>query len=136
MSSKIGFRRIASALLSNYLKHQSWKAHEGLFMPVSFGLERPAAPAAFGQSARRLRRSLRRLAGVELSASEARVVWPSVLEHKWYLGERLGRDVGLRVAAVDYFENVHPAPRRTSPLSKSGGLPPRLPMMMPLGQRS
>ena len=112
MSAKIELRRIAGGLLAHYLKHQSWKAHDGLFMPVSSESERPAASAAVEQSARRLRRSLRRLAGVELSASEARAVWPSVLEHKWYLGERLGRDVGLRVAAVDYFENVHPAPRR------------------------
>jgi hypothetical protein len=136
MSYKIEFRRIASELLSNYLKHQSWKAHEGLFMPVSFASGEPAATAAVEQSARRLRRSLRKLAGVELSAREARDVWPSVLEHKWYLGERLGRDVGLRVAAVDFFENVHPAPRRAPARAHSGGLPPRLPMMMPLGQRS
>ena len=137
MSTKIEFRRMASELLSNYLKHQSWKAHEGLFMPLSFESEKPAASVAVEQSARRLRRSLRRLAGVELSAAEARAVWPSVLEHKWYLGERLGRDVGLRVAAVDYFENIQPAARRTSSArAHGGGLPPRLPMMMPLGQRS
>ena len=136
MSTKMGFRRVASELLSIYLKHQSWKAHEGLFMPVSFKPEKNAAPVAVEQSARRLRRSLRQMAGVELSAQEARAVWPSVLEHKWYLGERLGRDVGLRVAAVDFFENVHPTRRRTPALAHSGGLPPRLPMMMPLGQRS
>jgi hypothetical protein len=135
MSTKIEFRRIASELISIYLKHQSWKAHEGLFMPVPFETERPTEPAAVEQSARRLRRSLRQLAGVELSASEARAVWPSVLEHKWFLGERLGRDVGLRVAAVDYFENVRPTPRRSSARTESVGLPPRLPMMMPLGQR-
>jgi hypothetical protein len=138
MSTKIEFRRLASELLSFYLKHQSWKAYDGLFMPVSFEAESPEAPAAAAveENARRLRRSLRQLAGVELSASEARAVWPSVLEHKWYLGERLGRDVGLRVAAVDYFENVGPTPRRAPAHAKSGGLPPRLPMMMPLGQRS
>lgn len=58
---------------------------------------------------------LKRLAGVRLSASEARAVWPNVLEHKWFLSERLGRDVGLRVAAIDYFENLAPlqADRRT-----------------------
>jgi hypothetical protein len=105
-------------------------------MPLSFESEKPAASVAVEQSARRLRRSLRQLAGVELSASEARAVWPSVLEHKWYLGERLGRDVGLRVAAVDYFENIHSTPRRMPARARSGGLPPRLPMMMPLGQRS
>lgn len=135
MSTKIEFRRVASELLSIYLKHQSWKAHEGLFMPLSSESERPAASVAVEESARRLRRSLRKLAGVELSASEARAVWPSVLEHKWYLGERLGRDVGLRVAAVDYFENVQTAPRRAPARSHGGGLPPRLPMMMSLGER-
>lgn len=49
---------------------------------------------------------LGRLAGVPLSSREARRAWPRVLEHKWLLSERLGRDVGLRVAAVDYFENI------------------------------
>ncbi len=123
MSTKIEFRRIAGELLAHYLKHQSWKAHDGLFMPVSFESESPAASAAVEQSARRLRRSLRQLAGVELSASEARAVWPSVLEHKWYLGERLGRDVGLRVAALDYFENVR-LPRHTRVGHKAQPLTP------------
>ncbi len=49
---------------------------------------------------------LKELAGVRLRASEARAEWPRVLEHKWLMSERLGRDVGLRVAALDYFENV------------------------------
>lgn len=138
MSNKIEFRRLAGELLSHYLTHQSFKAHEGLFMPFSSGAEEPAAVAVVGPSARRLRRSLRQLAGVELSASEARAVWPSVLEHKWYLGERLGRDVGLRVASVDFFENVQPHARRTRVRAQGGGggLPPRLPMMMAHGQRS
>jgi hypothetical protein len=29
----------------------------------------------------------------------------SILELKWLLSERLGRDVSLRVAAADYFDN-------------------------------
>ena len=135
MSNGNEFRRVARELLSIYLKHQSWKAHEGLFMPLSYESERPAASHHFEQSARRLRRSLRRLAGVELSAAEARAAWPCLLEHKWYMGERLGRDVGLRVAAVDYFENIHPAARRVPARASGGGLPPRLPMMMSLGER-
>ncbi len=28
--------------------------------------------------------------------------------HKWFLSERLGRDVGFRVAALDYVTNVRP----------------------------
>ena len=55
---------------------------------------------------------LKRLAGVKLSPAEARAEWPRVLEHKWFVSERLGRDIGLRVAAIDYFENVR-LPRHT-----------------------
>ncbi len=79
------------------------------------------------------KRFLRKLAGVKLSTAYAEDVWPQVLEHKWYLSERLGRDVGFRVAAVDFFENVYPpAWSRGNP----DALPPRLPMMMPLGERA
>ena len=33
-------------------------------------------------------------------------------DHKWYLSERLGRDVGPKVAAVDLVENFYEPPRR------------------------
>jgi hypothetical protein len=57
-------------------------------------------------------RGLRRLVGARLSWRAARAAAPRVLEHKWLLSERLGRDVGLRVAALDYFENLAgPVPR-------------------------
>lgn len=49
---------------------------------------------------------LRRLTGRHWSGPAAREAWPRILEHKWLLSERLGRDVGLRVAAVDSLENV------------------------------
>ncbi|HXG64096.1 MAG TPA: DUF4032 domain-containing protein [Blastocatellia bacterium] len=52
------------------------------------------------------RKTLEVLTGVKLSASEARALWPRILDHKWYMSERLGRDVGLRVAAIDFFENI------------------------------
>ncbi|HEX7316175.1 MAG TPA: DUF4032 domain-containing protein [Pyrinomonadaceae bacterium] len=55
---------------------------------------------------------LKELAGVKLQSAEARAEWPRILEHKWFMSERLGRDVGLRVAALDYFENVR-LPRHT-----------------------
>jgi hypothetical protein len=55
---------------------------------------------------------LKELAGVRLKPTEARAEWPRMLEHKWFMSERLGRDVGLRVAALDYFENVR-LPRHT-----------------------
>ena len=49
---------------------------------------------------------LRALTGVTLGVLEARGLWPRIIEHKWFLSERLGRDVGLRVAAIDYLENI------------------------------
>ena len=55
---------------------------------------------------------LKELAGVRLKPAEARAEWLRVLEHKWFVSERLGRDVGLRVAALDYFQNVR-LPRHT-----------------------
>jgi hypothetical protein len=60
-------------------------------------------------------RLLKELAGVRLTPAEARAEWPRVLEHKWFVSERLGRDTGLRVAAIDYFENVRlPRHKRTT----------------------
>ena len=66
---------------------------------------------------------LKELAGVKLPSAEARAEWPRVLEHKWLVSERMGRDVGLRVAALDYFENVR-LPRHTRVGHKS---PSRVP---------
>ncbi|MDT5296398.1 MAG: adenylate cyclase [Acidobacteriota bacterium] len=61
---------------------------------------------------------LKGLAGVKLTVAEARAEWSRVLEHKWFVSERLGRDVGMRVAAIDYFENVR-LPRHTRTARKS-----------------
>ena len=81
-------------------------------------------------SGRPERRMIKELAGVRLPEQKAREVWASILEHKWYLGERLNRDVGLRAAAVDYLENI--APPLVAERYRRDTLPPRLPMMRPL----
>src|SRR5215218_2312930 len=67
---------------------------------------------SIGEGASEEQKVLKELAGVSLKPAEARAEWPRVLEHKWLVSERLGRDVGLRVAALDYFENVR-LPRHT-----------------------
>ncbi len=99
-----------------------------VIMPIPFKLDY-VIERTLGQ--RSEQHVLRRLAGAKLSASEARAVWPRVLEHKWYMSERLSRDVGLRVAAIDYFENIQPhrAFRRVN-----DALPQRLPMMQSLAR--
>lgn len=78
------------------------------------------------------KQKLKQVAGVRLSSPEEREVWPQILEHKWYLSERCGRDVGLRVAAIDYFENVRRVRKRDQVRDT---LPPTLPFMRPLGYR-
>jgi hypothetical protein len=79
---------------------------------------------------RREQRIIRKLTGVRLTDRNAHQVWSSILEHKWYLSERLNRDVGLRTAAVDYLENI--ARPSTAQRSRRDTLPPRLPMMRPV----
>lgn len=82
-------------------------------------------------------RTLNALAGVNLSAPEARELLPRLREHKWYVSERLGRDVGWRVAAADYFENIRQTARPSADSftrARGNTVPPRLPMMRPLTQ--
>ncbi len=45
--------------------------------------------------------------GKVIPKTEAPNVWQRIPNHKWYLSERLGRDVGMRVAAVDFVENFY-----------------------------
>ena len=50
---------------------------------------------------------IKELTGKVLPKVEAKNIWLKVLDHKWYISERLRRDVGLRVAALDYMENFY-----------------------------
>lgn len=52
---------------------------------------------------------LKQLVGQDFTKEEAKFVWEKIGDHKWYIGERLKRDVGLKVAAVDYVENFYDA---------------------------
>jgi hypothetical protein len=45
--------------------------------------------------------------GKQFSRTEAKKVWERVVDHKWYVSERLQRDVGLHVAALDFVENFY-----------------------------
>lgn len=35
--------------------------------------------------------------------------WPKILQHKWLMSEKLHRDVGLKTACTDFFENMEQA---------------------------
>jgi hypothetical protein len=38
---------------------------------------------------------------------EAKYLWERIVDHKWHVSERLKRDIGFRVAAIDYVENFY-----------------------------
>jgi hypothetical protein len=50
---------------------------------------------------------LKEITGAQLSKEEALELQKKIDDHKWYVSEKLGRDVGLKVAAVDYLENIY-----------------------------
>lgn len=50
---------------------------------------------------------LEEFTGRKFSRNEAETVWSAVLNHKWNMSELLGRDVGLRVSAIDFIENFY-----------------------------
>lgn len=52
---------------------------------------------------------LKQLVGDDFTKAEAKFIWEKIGDHKWYIGERLKRDVGVKVAAVDYIENFYDA---------------------------
>lgn len=43
---------------------------------------------------------------IRLPEEEAKHDWKEILKHKYILSERLGRNVGIHVATLDYFTNV------------------------------
>jgi SpoVK/Ycf46/Vps4 family AAA+-type ATPase len=49
------------------------------------------------------------ICGTKLDGDLAADLWPKMLRHKWLLSEKLGRDVGLRVACIDFLENMEQA---------------------------
>jgi hypothetical protein len=65
------------------------------------------------------RKCLSKYTGRDMSQCEAKNLWPRIEDHKWYLSERLSRDVGFHVAAVDYVENFYePTPGEISTVNK------------------
>jgi len=42
----------------------------------------------------------------EVEPQRAENLWHKIVQHKWVLSERLGRDVGTKVACLDFIENI------------------------------
>lgn len=50
---------------------------------------------------------LKKYSKQEFSKKEAFYLWERITDHKWYIGERLKRDVGFHVATIDFLENFY-----------------------------
>jgi SpoVK/Ycf46/Vps4 family AAA+-type ATPase len=46
------------------------------------------------------------LSNHKIDIDSAKDVWSQIMNHKWGLSEKIGRDVGIKVACIDYIENV------------------------------
>ena len=53
-----------------------------------------------------LQRLFQSIVGREVSEEESRTLWEGILARQSQLAEKLGRPVTLRVAALDYFEEL------------------------------
>lgn len=69
------------------------------------------------------------MTGEKYTQDVAADLWRKILDHKWLLSEKLGRDVGLRTACIDYLENIETAHKelaeyqRRKILKELGGVP-------------
>ena len=78
-----------------------------MFYPMDYVIERTLE--------KRLSREqwlLREFTGRRFEQKQAKTLWDRIADHKWYVSERLGRDIGMKVAAIDFVENVYEPPRR------------------------
>ncbi len=50
---------------------------------------------------------LKLLTHIDLTENQANQYWSDIMKHRNLLAEKLGRDVGLRVAILDYFININ-----------------------------
>jgi len=50
------------------------------------------------------------LSGTRFEPEIAANLWSQILNHKWLLSEKVGRDVGFRTAGIDFLENMEQAP--------------------------
>lgn len=49
------------------------------------------------------------ISGIKFDPEIATDIWAKILQHKWLMSEKLGRDVGLRTACIDFLENTDQA---------------------------
>ena len=73
-----------------------------IFYPIDFVIER-----VLENELSREQWKLKQFTGRRFERQQAAFLWERITDHKWYVSERLGRDIGLKVAAIDYLDNIH-----------------------------
>lgn len=63
-------------------------------------------------------KTLKKITGERFSKKEAWNLWSKINDHKWYISEKLGRDSGFNVAALDYFENLEASENKRDKFKK------------------
>lgn len=56
-----------------------------------------------------------RLTGYRTAPEHCEGLWRQILEHKWYMSERAGGDVGIQEAALDFFKRLKLADQQVDP---------------------
>jgi SpoVK/Ycf46/Vps4 family AAA+-type ATPase len=51
-------------------------------------------------------RKIFEISGAKFDPDMAADLWQKILQHKWLMSEKLGRDVGLKTACTDFLENI------------------------------
>ena len=88
-------------------RFESAPSDEDQGAPDERAAELPAGPSLGGPGRERYYATrLRQLARIELEEADARELWRDAARHRRVLNRQLGRDVGQRVALLDYIVNV------------------------------
>lgn len=58
------------------------------------------------------------ISGHKIDQDLAADVWTQIIQHKWVLSERLGRDIGLKIAGIDFLENIYSADKELNDVIK------------------
>lgn len=62
------------------------------------------------------------ISGAKFEPDIAAELWQKILKHKWLMSEKLGRDVGLRTACIDFIENIEQADKEFLAYSRNNVL--------------
>ena len=87
-----------------YVKFQEVKMYNSIFYLLYLAAKN-GYKTIFGQNLSAEQLFLEKITGKKFPHEKAEYLFERISDHKWYIGEKLKRDVGFRVAAIDFLEN-------------------------------